>query len=346
MVGQIYIENWNKKRMADTHQQLLSTLRRLLQAKTRKPGTYVRITQQTLVMICEISRDVILNEPSFVKIKPPVHVVGDIHGQFYDLLRIFDEVGHPPDSQFLFLGDYVDRGNQSIETLALLLVYKILYPDKIYLLRGNHEISTVNANHGFKNECVSRYSVRLWNIFNEVFNVMPLAASIDDKIFASHAGIPKGVADLSFIETVKRPLSKLEGPLSDLVWSDPDPSAQDWVPNPRGESYCFGLAQLDDFLTKIGFEVLIRAHQSVSGGFQFPFDPDRRAVTIFSAPCYDVGEEDSGAVMTVSEALECSFVTIKQMDRRLLGMRKGIDPIDEILSMKSSISLCNPNRKW
>jgi serine/threonine-protein phosphatase PP1 catalytic subunit len=174
--------------------------------------------------------------------------VGDIHGQYYDLLRIFEEVGHPPDQKFLFLGDYIDRGPQNIETIALLLVYKILYPEHVFLLRGNHETSDVNALHGFKSECSSRYSPRLWTIFNEVFDVLPIAASIGHKIFACHGGISPDIADVQFFDSVQRPVNPVDGPLADLIWSDPDPFDDGCHPNPRGQSFCYGFEQTHKFL--------------------------------------------------------------------------------------------------
>jgi serine/threonine-protein phosphatase PP1 catalytic subunit len=327
--------------MSNVHEQLLSVLKRLLQAKARKPGTVVRVSQQTHVMICQIVKEVIANEPFLVQIAPPVRVVGDIHGQYYDLLRIFEEVGHPPDQQFLFLGDYVDRGPQNIETIALLLIYKILYPKHVFLLRGNHETSDVNALHGFKSECVSRYSRRLWTIFNEVFDVLPIGG----KIFACHGGISPDITGLQFFDSVQRPLNPVAGPLADLIWSDPDPFGDGWHPNPRGQSFCYGPEQTHKFLDALGFELLVKAHQMVPGGFGFPFEPDRCVLTIFSGPCG--GElENNGAVLAVNEAFECSFIIIKPMKRRIPGSRPALTRLDEILSMKNSMSRSLPNRPW
>ena len=109
----------------DIHIQLTTNLKKLLQAKERKPGTQVRLTQQFLILLCDTVRPVLANEPTLIRMKAPVHIVGDIHAQFYDLLRIFDIVGSPQNKKYIFLGDYVDRGEQSIETLALLFIYKI-----------------------------------------------------------------------------------------------------------------------------------------------------------------------------------------------------------------------------
>jgi len=114
---------------------------------------------------------------------------GDIHGQYYDLLELFQIGGFPPDSNYLFLGDYVDRGKYSIETICLLLAYKIKYPENFFLLRGNHECSTINKLYGFYDECKRRYSVKLWKLFGDVFNTLPVIAIIDDKIICMHGGL-------------------------------------------------------------------------------------------------------------------------------------------------------------
>jgi serine/threonine-protein phosphatase PP1 catalytic subunit len=332
--------------MADVYQQLLAVARRLRQAKARKPGTLVRLSQQTLVMICEIAKDVFHNEPFFPEISPPVCVVGDIHGQYYDLLRILEQCGSPPGTTYLFLGDYVDRGPQCIETITLLLVYKILFPTRVCLLRGNHECAIMNELHGFKCECVSRYSPRLWSIFNEVFDEMPIAASVGHRIFACHGGISPEIPNCDFFEQIERPIHTVEGPLFDLMWSDPDPVGSGWNPNPRGKSYTYGLDEVHKFLENLGFEVLLKSHQLVPGGFEFPFEPDRAVVTVFSAPCGGIETTNNGAVMMVNSGYECSFVTIRPMERRLLGARKVLSPLDDILSMKVALSKTLPNRRW
>ncbi|OHT12480.1 Ser/Thr protein phosphatase [Tritrichomonas foetus] len=315
----------------NTHEQLLDILKRLLQAKQRKPGTFVRITQQMLVMICQHAKDAISNEPVIVRIAPPLNVVGDIHGQFYDLLRIFEANGHPPDQQYLFLGDYVDRGTQSIETITLLLVYKILFPNHIFLLRGNHECADVNEFHGFKTECVSRYSPRLWNVFNDVFSVFPIAAIVGEKIFAAHAGISPDIMNIKYFDSIERPIPIVEKPLEDLMWSDPDSLAEDWGPNPRGHSYVYGPTQAHKFLDENDLDIILRSHQNVDGGLEFPFEPDRCVVTIFSAPIYGDPVGNDGTVMKIDQNLVCTFNQIKPLERRIVHPIGKGNEIDNIL---------------
>jgi len=122
--------------------------------------------------------------------------LGDVHGQYYDLLRIFEYGGFPPEANYLFLGDYIDRGKQSIETVCLLLCYKIKYPENFFLLRGNHECAQINRIYGFYDECKRRYSIRLWKVFSDVFNCLPVAAIIDEKIFCMHGGLSPELKEL------------------------------------------------------------------------------------------------------------------------------------------------------
>ncbi len=128
-----------------------------------------------------------------------------MHGQFYDLLRLFEYGGCPPDSNYLFLGDYVDRGKQSLETICLLLAFKIKYPENFFLLRGNHECSSINRIYGFYDECKRRYSVKVWKLFQECFSCLPIVATVDDKIICMHGGLSPELNSLGQLKKVCRP---------------------------------------------------------------------------------------------------------------------------------------------
>ena len=303
----------------NTHQQLLSLLKRLLQAKRRKPGMLARLTQQDLVMICGLAKDEMSNRHVILKLKPPINVVSDIRGKFYDLLRIFEANGEPPHENYLFLGNIIDGGGQSIEAISLLFIYKILYPEKVYLLRGKHEYPEVNATEGFKTECCNRYSQRLWNVFNDVFSVMPYAAVIGDKIFAVNSGISPHFDSLDFFEHIERPVVKADGPFLDMASAIPDSSVDEWRENPNGVSYSFGPSQAHKFLDDNDLDVIVRGNQEVNGGFDFPFEPDRSVVTIYSSPIYGDPIGNDGAIMKIDESLCCSFNKIKPLERRFFA---------------------------
>lgn len=191
---------------------------------------------------------------------------GDIHGQFQDLLRIFERNGFPPTVNYLFLGDYVDRGKQSLETICLLLAYKVRYPNNIYLLRGNHEDAAVNRIYGFYDDCKRRFNVKLWKIFTDCFNCLPAAALIDDKIFCMHGGLSPELKTLDQINEIPRPCEiPYNGLLCDLLWSDPSSSIDGWGENnERGNSYAFGPDVVTDFLDKHGLDLICRGHQVIN----------------------------------------------------------------------------------
>ena len=336
----------------ETHIQLTNALKKLLLAKERKPGTPVRLTQQFIVLVCETVKNVISQEPVLLHLSAPTHVVGDIHGQFYDLLRIFEKIGNPQNTKYVFLGDYVDRGDQSIETVVLLFIYKILYPENVFLLRGNHEIAEINELHGFKSECITRYSSRMWVLFNDVFNYLPIAAIIGNKIFAVHGGISPEVVDVNMLETIERPLPNPEGFVLDFLTSDPDPFSLKWGKNPRGSSYIYGAPQAHNFLDKNELDVIVRAHQMVDEGFEFPFEPDRCVVTVFSAPYMIDVIKNPAAVMNIDDKLCCTFTTIQPIERRAtVGKTKKLNIVEEIISparnyKHSSLSKSLPNKTW
>uniref|UniRef100_A0A1I8H9S6 Serine/threonine-protein phosphatase n=1 Tax=Macrostomum lignano TaxID=282301 RepID=A0A1I8H9S6_9PLAT len=157
------------------------------------------MTEEEIRALCLRSREIFLQQPILLELEAPLKVCGDIHGQYTDLLRLFEYGGFPPESNYLFLGDYVDRGHQSLETICLLLAYKVKFPENFFLLRGNHECASINRIYGFYDECKRRFSIRLWKTFTDCFNCLPIAAVIDEKIFCCHGGLSP---DLQSLEQV------------------------------------------------------------------------------------------------------------------------------------------------
>ncbi|XP_058076193.1 serine/threonine-protein phosphatase PP1-like isoform X2 [Magnolia sinica] len=239
----------------------------------------------------------------------------DIHGQYLDLLRLFEFGGYPPAASYLFLGDYVDRGKQSLETICLLLAYKIKYPDKLFLLRGNHEDAKINRIYGFYDECKRRFNVRLWKIFTDCFNCLPVAALIEDKILCMHGGISPELSSLSQIRDIERPTEIPDsGLLCDLLWSDPNHDIKGWGDSDRGVSCTFGADVLAEFLDKNDLDLICRGHQVVEDGYEF--FGQRRLVTIFSAPNYGGEFDNAGALLSVDDSLVCSFEILKPAEKK------------------------------
>ncbi|EHM99954.1 Ppq1p [Saccharomyces cerevisiae x Saccharomyces kudriavzevii VIN7] len=221
-------------------------------------------------LICYRAREIFLNQPTLLRLQAPIKIVGDVHGQFNDLLRILKLSGVPSETNYLFLGDYVDRGKNSLETILLLLCYKIKYRDNFFMLRGNHESANVTKMYGFYDECKRRLSSKVWKMFVDVFNTLPLAAIIQDKIFCVHGGISPDLHNMKQVEKIARPTDIPEsGLVTDLLWSDPDAQVPDWSENDRGVSYTFSKRNVLDFCAKFKFDLIIRGHMVVEDGYEF-----------------------------------------------------------------------------
>ena len=262
-------------------------------------------------------------EESLLKISAPLYICGDIHGQYYDLLRVFDILKYPPQSTFLFLGDYVDRGKQSLECLLLLLCLKIKYPDKIFLLRGNHECEALNKMYGFFDECKRRLSIKCFKKIITLFNIMPISALINENILCMHGGLSKDLQNIEQINKILRPTDiPNEGLLCDILWSDPNESLnEDFGSNERNISVTFSKDVVKNFLEKNNLDLICRAHQVVEEGFEF--FSDMKLVTIFTAPNYMGEFDNNGGILEVGEDLLCKFHVLRPNFERN-GNRKRI----------------------
>ncbi|KAK5967163.1 Serine/threonine-protein phosphatase [Trichostrongylus colubriformis] len=230
--------------------------------------------------LCTIARQVFLSQTSLIDVQPPIKICGDIHGQYADVLRLFDQSGFPPDVNYLFLGDYVDRGQQNLECIGLIFCYKIKYPGNFFALRGNHECSPINRVYGFFEECNRRYqSTRLWLQFQDAFAALPFTGLVAGKILCMHGGLsPKG-----------------------------------WASNSRGVSYVFGKDVVYEMSAILDIELVARAHQVVQDGYEF--FANKKLVTIFSAPHYCGQFDNAAALMNVDENLVCSFTILRPSKR-------------------------------
>ena len=288
-------------------------IEKLLSVRGNKPGKQVDLKEDEIKFLIEKSSQIIKEQKMLVELEAPLHVCGDIHGQYYDLLRIFEHCGYPGDYNYLFLGDYVDRGKQSLETVCLLLCYKIKYPTKVTLLRGNHESSVTNRIYGFYDECKRRCNVRIWRSFTDLFNFLPVAALIDEKILCMHGGLSPELKNLQNIENISRPTDIPDsGLLCDLLWSDPDKEVLEYDENDRGVSVIFGEKVVEDFNKKNDLDLIIRAHQVVDDGYEF--FAKRQLITIFSAPNYCGEFDNSAGIMIIDESLTCSLKVLRPVE--------------------------------
>jgi serine/threonine-protein phosphatase PP1 catalytic subunit len=283
---------------------------KLLEVRGNKPGKQVQLSESEIQGLILKSREVFMSQSTLLELEAPIKICGDIHGQYYDLLRLFEYGGFPPEANYLFLGDYVDRGKQSLETICLVLAFKIKYPENFFILRGNHECASINRIYGFYDECKRRYNIRIWKTFTDTFNCMPVAAIIDEKIFTMHGGLSPELQSMDQVRKIMRPTDVPDsGLICDLLWSDPEEGISGWGENDRGVSFTFGADIVERFLRKHDFDLICRAHQVVEDGYQF--FAKRQLITIFSAPNYCGEFDNSGAMMSVDETLMCSFQILK-----------------------------------
>ncbi|KAK9043179.1 hypothetical protein V6N11_071526 [Hibiscus sabdariffa] len=252
------------------HALLDDIICRLLEFKQARPGKQVQLMEEEIRQLCTAAKEIFLQQPNLLELEAPIKICGDIHGQYSDLLRLFEYGGFPPNANYLFLGDYVDRGKQSLETICLLLAYKIKYPENFFLLRGNHECASINRIYGFYDECKRRFNVRLWKTFTDCFNCLPVAALIDEKILCMHGGLSPDLTNLDQIRSITRPTDVPDsGLLCDLLWSDPGRYIRGWGMNDRGVSFTYGPDRVSDFLMKNDMDLVCRAHQVVEDGYEF-----------------------------------------------------------------------------
>ncbi|XP_003746749.3 serine/threonine-protein phosphatase PP1 [Galendromus occidentalis] len=292
---------------------LQELLQRLWAIKTTKEP-FCSISADECINVAEYASEVFASQETLVEIPVPVTVCGDTHGQFMDLLRILTTGGVPPQTTYVFLGDYVDRGKNSIEVLIVLFIYKILFPTQMYMIRGNHEEARVNSTYGFLSECINRYGFEVYTAFNNSFNNMPVAAIIGQRIFCCHGGIVKDLDSLQAIADIARPVKQPNenAIMSQLTWSDPNRDSDGWTESARGVGFMFGKTPLWQFLEKFDLDLLARAHEVVQDGYEF-FGM-RRCVTIFSAPKYCDQFDNAGGMMRVSSDLTCSFIIIRPIN--------------------------------
>mmetsp|Transcript_76336 Transcript_76336/g.210721 ORF Transcript_76336/g.210721 Transcript_76336/m.210721 type:complete len:854 (+) Transcript_76336:129-2690(+) len=298
-----------------------------------------------VAQLCDQVLEILKGQDMMLKLRAPIKVYGDIHGQYLDLMRLFARYKAPLEGEngdidsmdYLFLGDFVDRGSFSLETVCLLFALKVRYPTQIHLIRGNHEDPTINAIYGFRDECRRRLKEETedpdscWNKFNRAFEYLPVGAIIEDRILCLHGGIGGSLNVVGEISSMGRPLHVAQIPqtpfeqrITDLLWSDP--SDNDSVtgvttnetrdPDGTGRIVKFGPDRVEEFLHRNEpLSMIIRAHECVMDGFER--FANGRLITVFSATDYCGHHKNAGALLFVRRDLTIVPKLIYPMERTL-----------------------------
>lgn len=276
--------------------------------------TLPTFSEEDLRTLCQLTQQSVSDDPIVLHLTSPIVIVGDLHGQILDLFRILRKFGFPDSTKYLFLGDIVDRGEFSIETATFIFALRVLYPQNIFILRGNHEFSQLCSHCGFMEEITKFYgSESLFTSFIDAFNCLPLLSIVDNFIVCVHGGIGPNWCSINQINNYKRPIEHYnEETISSMLWSDPSNNVLDYSESPRGVGYIFGQSALIDFLNKNKAKMLIRGHECVQEGYQFMFG--NRLVTVFSASNYCGLVNNDAAVIIIKPNLKYEVRTFPPLD--------------------------------
>ena len=267
-----------------------------------KVGTDIPLPQfrePDLINLLESVMEIFKDNYPIIKVRTPIYVIGDLHGNFHDFLRIFNSIKDPFSKTFLFLGDYIDRGQFQTETVTLLLTLTAQYPSNFLLLRGNHEFCDVNSKGGFYEEITQVYSERVFDLFNNVFSYLPLAAIIGNDILCLHGGIGPNLKHISQIQNITFPYNSCDQDkdIQELLWSDPSFCIEGFSLNPRGVGSLYGQVALSSFLSFNQMKTLLRGHEPTKAGVES--DPRRLVYTVFSSSGY-IDQESLGGFIQIS----------------------------------------------
>lgn len=288
------------------------------------------VTSETMHRLLNQVQDLLKKEPVMLELSADIAVVGDIHGNIDDLLRIFERLRYPPAMRYIFLGDYVDRGIYGTEVLMLLFALKVKYPENVYLLRGNHETENLSRFYGFYKEISGKYEEDIYMSIIDTFELLPLCAIIGERIFCVHGGISpqlKNVDDLARFSKPKE-LSGC-GIFTDMTWSDPGIEVDEFTTNERGCGYIYGPRALTSFLDDNGLDLLVRSHEMCIDGVAWPYADDEetvdRCLTVFSNSnyCY---RGNSGAILHISSDLLVNVEVFPPLSEQEIKKRKVLLP--------------------
>jgi len=276
------------------------------------------LSEGDVKLLCAKVKEVLTDEPNLVQVSSPVNICGDIHGQFPDLLKLLRTGGSVAGTNYLFMGDYVDRGRHSLETIQLLLCLKLKHRERVTLLRGNHESRNVTMVFGFYDECLQKYGNTLvWKELTDLFDYLPVSGLVDGRILCMHGGLSPLVRHLDQINALDRvqEVGRVDA-INDMLWSDPSEEHEGWAPSSRGTGHTFGPDVTTAFNYLNNVQLVARAHQVVMEGFDWTHH--QGLVTVFSAPNYMYRVGNLAAILQVQQT-SSSMLQFKEEERAMHG---------------------------
>lgn len=274
------------------------------------------LKSKELIFIIEKSKEIISKENNVLEVQCPITICGDIFGRFHNLVELFNLGGRIPYTNYIFMGNYINKGYYSIETLSLLLCLKIRYPKRIYLLRGNHECSQYSIIYGFYDECIRKYGYPgIYNYFIDLFKYFPLAALIEGKILCLHSGLSPSIKTIDDIKLINR--------VQDDYWEDDiflgllynEPGDCSWfTPYSKGSGYIFGENISKEFCRVNGLDLIVRGSCYIPKGYKLMHD--NKVCSICSSPNAYYRNDNEGAIMEVDENKNYNFYQFDCAPRR------------------------------
>lgn len=301
------------------------TFNEIMFMKGQSPGTNSKIRPFFALKVVKDSTKSFLADPMLMQIDAPIIVVGGVYGDLYDLIVIFETYGYPPSRRYLFLGDIVGSGPQSSETLILLCCLKILYPTYLFVIRGYHEMRSVNVKDHFYKESNERFGKEFYEAAQELFDNLPVACIISDKMLCVSSGVPHDFINVEQFASLTRPLSSDKAPsVKEMLITTPEVNSSEWDVK-KSTLPTFKAEFIKEYTERNGLEVVIRSHDMVKDGFEFTFDGDPRLLTISTKPSYIVKiekpgqqidtkeKEKVGVILEIEASLKTIFRTIRPL---------------------------------
>lgn len=302
-----------------------------LQKKTKLEFLIPAIQEQTLILLCNFVYDLMKNDLPLATANFPCAIVGDLHGNIFDLVRIISKYGYPLTTEYIFLGDYIDRGQFSLETLVFVLLLKFRFPRKVHVLRGNHEFPSKEGPGTFKCELQDMgYTSAVYDSFMRLFEMIPVAVLLSREILCVHGGIGPDV-NLEAIRMLKYPLNDKKNKISqDLLWSDPSEICDEFELSPRGKGWLFGKAVCMKFLQENGLKRIIRGHSFIETGYKSYFNGG--LITIYSTS-RSIRQPNIGATLLVKSVDDISVDYYEPLEPILRSQVRLISDLPKLLPL-------------